>query len=350
MALFAYRAVDADGRITNGNLDAINAIDLELRLKRLGLDLVTFDAVKRSTARAHAPRHAHRADRLLLPPLAAAEGGREHHRGAHGPARHRGQPRLPPGDREPARGHRGGPQALRGDGEPPVLLRHGVRGAGARRRGERPADRGAGRALREPQVAGRDRLAGQAGAGLSRHRAGGDRRGHLRADDLPRAAARGGLPQHGAEAAARDRVPGGAVRASSCAGGTCCWACRWRSAWAPSSSRETNDDAQRWLAELSLQAPGAGRDPPEDHPRALRDLLRAALPLGHQRARLHPDLREDRRQPRDGGGPAARRAAASPRARASRRRSSRPSSSRRSCCACCAWANRRARWTWRCST
>jgi len=51
MALFAYRAVDADGRISSGNLDAVNAIDLELRLKRLGLDLVTFDAVKRSTAR-----------------------------------------------------------------------------------------------------------------------------------------------------------------------------------------------------------------------------------------------------------------------------------------------------------
>ena len=51
MALFAYRAVDAEGRISAGNLDAINAIDLELRLKRLGLDLVTFDSVKRSTAR-----------------------------------------------------------------------------------------------------------------------------------------------------------------------------------------------------------------------------------------------------------------------------------------------------------
>ncbi len=50
MALFAYRAVDAEGRISAGNLDALNAIDLELRLKRLGLDLVTFDAVKRSTA------------------------------------------------------------------------------------------------------------------------------------------------------------------------------------------------------------------------------------------------------------------------------------------------------------
>ncbi len=50
MALFAYRAIDADGRISTGNLDASNAIDLELRLKRLGLDLLTYDAVKRSTA------------------------------------------------------------------------------------------------------------------------------------------------------------------------------------------------------------------------------------------------------------------------------------------------------------
>jgi type IV pilus assembly protein PilC len=50
MALFAYRAVDAEGRMSGGNLDAANAIDLELRLKRLGLDLVTFESVKRSTA------------------------------------------------------------------------------------------------------------------------------------------------------------------------------------------------------------------------------------------------------------------------------------------------------------
>ncbi|MBC8024304.1 MAG: type II secretion system F family protein [Burkholderiales bacterium] len=50
MALFAYRAVDSEGRFSTGNLDAANAIDLELRLKRLGLDLVTFEGVKRSTA------------------------------------------------------------------------------------------------------------------------------------------------------------------------------------------------------------------------------------------------------------------------------------------------------------
>src|SRR3954470_10407706 len=50
MALFAYRAIDADGRVSSGNLDATNGIDLELRLKRLGLDLITFEGVKRSTA------------------------------------------------------------------------------------------------------------------------------------------------------------------------------------------------------------------------------------------------------------------------------------------------------------
>src|SRR3954470_11498078 len=50
MSLFAYRAVDVEGRVSSGSLDAANAIDLELRLKRLGLDLLTFEGVKRSTA------------------------------------------------------------------------------------------------------------------------------------------------------------------------------------------------------------------------------------------------------------------------------------------------------------
>jgi type IV pilus assembly protein PilC len=50
VALFAYRAVDEEGRISSGSLDATNAIDLEMRLRRLGLDLVTFESVKRSVA------------------------------------------------------------------------------------------------------------------------------------------------------------------------------------------------------------------------------------------------------------------------------------------------------------
>ena len=48
MSLFAYRAMDEDGRFTTGNIDAINAVDLELRLRRMGLDLVTFNAVRKS--------------------------------------------------------------------------------------------------------------------------------------------------------------------------------------------------------------------------------------------------------------------------------------------------------------
>jgi len=50
VALFAYRAVDEEGRISSGSLDASNPIDLELRLRRLGLDLVTFESVKKSAA------------------------------------------------------------------------------------------------------------------------------------------------------------------------------------------------------------------------------------------------------------------------------------------------------------
>jgi type IV pilus assembly protein PilC len=39
---FQYRAIDKSGRSVRGNLDAINDVDLELRLKRMGLDLVTL--------------------------------------------------------------------------------------------------------------------------------------------------------------------------------------------------------------------------------------------------------------------------------------------------------------------
>ncbi len=41
MPTFNYKAVDAAGRPARGGLDATNEIDLELRLKRIGLDLVT---------------------------------------------------------------------------------------------------------------------------------------------------------------------------------------------------------------------------------------------------------------------------------------------------------------------
>lgn len=49
MASFSYRAIDATGRMLSGSTDAANATDLEMRLKRLGLDLITFESIKKST-------------------------------------------------------------------------------------------------------------------------------------------------------------------------------------------------------------------------------------------------------------------------------------------------------------
>ena len=40
MTLFVYQAMDADGKIIRGNMDATNLPDLELRLKRMELDLI----------------------------------------------------------------------------------------------------------------------------------------------------------------------------------------------------------------------------------------------------------------------------------------------------------------------
>jgi type IV pilus assembly protein PilC len=48
MALYAYKAMNADGRIVLGRLDAINPIDLELRLKRMDLDFIKGSPVKQS--------------------------------------------------------------------------------------------------------------------------------------------------------------------------------------------------------------------------------------------------------------------------------------------------------------
>jgi type IV pilus assembly protein PilC len=39
--LFDYKAVSIEGRMVFGRIDAINLVDLEMRLKRMDLDLVT---------------------------------------------------------------------------------------------------------------------------------------------------------------------------------------------------------------------------------------------------------------------------------------------------------------------
>ncbi|MCX8085385.1 MAG: type II secretion system F family protein [Rhodocyclaceae bacterium] len=46
MPLYAYKAMDAKGRLVFGRMDAINPIDLEMRLKRMELDLIDGEPVK----------------------------------------------------------------------------------------------------------------------------------------------------------------------------------------------------------------------------------------------------------------------------------------------------------------
>ena len=48
MPAFKYRSVDKTGRAARGTLEAMNEIDLEQRLRRMGLDLITFREVRKS--------------------------------------------------------------------------------------------------------------------------------------------------------------------------------------------------------------------------------------------------------------------------------------------------------------
>jgi type IV pilus assembly protein PilC len=48
MASFVYKAVDRQGRPARGSLEAANEVDLELRLRRMGLDLITYRVQEKS--------------------------------------------------------------------------------------------------------------------------------------------------------------------------------------------------------------------------------------------------------------------------------------------------------------
>lgn len=50
MPTFNYKAVDQIGHSAQGQIDALNEIDLEIRLKRIGLDLITFRPAKKSSS------------------------------------------------------------------------------------------------------------------------------------------------------------------------------------------------------------------------------------------------------------------------------------------------------------
>jgi len=47
---FNYKAVDQIGHSAQGQIDALNEIDLEIRLERIGLDLITFRPAKKSSS------------------------------------------------------------------------------------------------------------------------------------------------------------------------------------------------------------------------------------------------------------------------------------------------------------
>ena len=50
MPSYNYKAIDKVGRPAMGQIDALNEVDLEIRLERMGLDLITFKAVAKSTS------------------------------------------------------------------------------------------------------------------------------------------------------------------------------------------------------------------------------------------------------------------------------------------------------------
>jgi type IV pilus assembly protein PilC len=54
MALYAYKAMNIHGRTVMGRLEAINPIDLEMRLKRMDLDFINGDTVKQGGLMNHA--------------------------------------------------------------------------------------------------------------------------------------------------------------------------------------------------------------------------------------------------------------------------------------------------------
>ena len=47
MALYSYKAIDGHGKSLMGQIEAINLIDLELRLQRMGLDLIAGGPARR---------------------------------------------------------------------------------------------------------------------------------------------------------------------------------------------------------------------------------------------------------------------------------------------------------------
>ena len=65
MEFFQYKAIDTNGRIHNGKTDAVNLADLEMRLQKLGLDLINYKEI-RSPGRGGSGRGVTRRDLIMF--------------------------------------------------------------------------------------------------------------------------------------------------------------------------------------------------------------------------------------------------------------------------------------------
>lgn len=65
MAIYAYDAVDMTGKSVKGQMDAVNLPDLELRLKRMELDLIDYK-IKQNSSIAFGKRNIERADLITF--------------------------------------------------------------------------------------------------------------------------------------------------------------------------------------------------------------------------------------------------------------------------------------------
>lgn len=65
MEFFQYKAIDTSGRIHNGKTDAVNLADLEMRLQKLGLDLINYKEIK-SPGRSGTGRGVSRRDLIMF--------------------------------------------------------------------------------------------------------------------------------------------------------------------------------------------------------------------------------------------------------------------------------------------
>jgi type IV pilus assembly protein PilC len=119
--LYTYKAVSPEGRMVLGRIDAINLVDLEMRLRRMELDLVSGEPLSnRSLLPAAACRAAKSStsasicSNWCVPACPSSKADR--------PARQSRTPALPRGGGQPDRIDRGWPDALAGmDSHPSVF-------------------------------------------------------------------------------------------------------------------------------------------------------------------------------------------------------------------------------------